>query len=336
MKKFTSLIVCAVLVVLSAVWPANPSYRVVMAGPGNGENEEIKDIDEMLDVMHFISGRVGSDSDNTLGLKTELVALWPSVEDDDEKDEYEYESLTWIENTKLEATTYSFKPVYHQGSSYERVSSTHIEMSRNLTCYIVDDASYYVSRGSIITVFDDYVSSKVDNYVSKKVEKNTFVFDIEIYVDDDTALLKFNTFVSDAKKFPDFNNILGKWVELPPEVAFEFITMIDQSNRSLFNQLAEFINDGIENDEYSEKKDVYTFDLDFYGEDDGTISVDLSDPVEPFLDCVIDSSGENGEYIEMRDKFICTNIDNTVINININDSVIEFDDMEEFIEFLED
>ena len=329
MKKFTALIVCAVLVVLSAVWPANPSYRVVMAGPGNGENEEIKDIDEMLDVMHFISGRVGSDSDNTLGLKTELVALWPSVEDD-EKDEYEYESLTWIENTKLKATIYSFKPVYDQGyypgsgtPSYERVSSTHIEMSRNLTCYIVDDASYYVSRGSISTVVNE-------------VERNTFVFDIEIYVDDDTALLKFNTFVSDAKKFPDFNNILGKWVELPPEVASEFITMIDQSNRSLFNQLAEFINDGIENDEYSEKKDVYTFDFDFYGEDDGKISVDLSDPVEPFLDCVIDSSGENGEYIEMKDKFICMNIDNTVINIDINDSVIEFDDMEEFIEFLED
>ena len=341
MKKFASLIVCVALILLSALWPSESFDRVVMAGPGNGENEEVTDIDEMLEVMRFISGRVDNDSNNSLAIRTKLAALSTlSVDEEDdekeEKDEYEYDSLTWVEDTKLKTTTSTLKPMYDDGyypgatpTDYEVLSKTHIELSRTLTCYMVDDASYYVSRGSIISVFDQYVEPYENTNVS-------FVFDIEIYVDDDVTLIKFNTFVSNADDFPEFNNVLGKWIELPAEAASDFISMIDSTNRSMFNMLADFINEGIENDEYSEKKDVYTFEFDMYGEEDGTLTVDLSTSTEPFLDCVIESTGDYGNYIEMQDRFICMNVDNTVIELDINDSVIEFDDMEEFMEFLED
>lgn len=328
MKRLVLLVLVILCLSLSFTLPSESLNPTVKAGPGDGEDGEIRSIGELEDLLIFIS-------DENYGSNTSRssdITFMKASRDDDDGDSEEHESVTMTETTVI------FKSV---GESSKK--STY-KLDRTLTIYITEDASYYVSKGTLTsnTVGEDSYTDPVEF---------DMVFDFRMYVDEYVTMFRFDQLListNDASfDIPDFSKIIGKWIGLPSDCEGNVFEMVDSMNEANLGQFADFITEGMEK-KFDKNGKIYTYKDDVDENTDLSLKVDFSRPDNPFITLTIDGKtereiGVNGSYNSyeipasrtyMLDEISFYNIDNTVIEIN-DDNVLEFDDIEELEEYLE-
>ncbi len=319
MKKYATVITAVLLVLASLIITLNSQTFAVKAGPGNGTNSEVKDMSDVYSVLDYVINRKASDtSENNRKAENEMYSF---VADTGEAIEIKkHDSVTVVEDAVMNYTTFhkvlsdsynGYTPIY------ETVGKSSLQFTRNLTIYMTEKASYYVSKGSIRSSYDSYEQDEDD-------EERFFNFEIQIYVDEDVVMIKFDKFEIKQKAKPDSpfawetceikSDMVGKWIILPKGELADIFDMMDSTNQNTLSGLRSYIEQSILGDgdtEFTKDGDIYTLkDVEYTD-----ITVDLSDYENPYIEFSVDEKQDKNE-VYMLDTIGFFNIDNTVVEMN--------------------
>ena len=328
--KYVSIIICLVLLVTAIVFIPKDLNSGIIAGSGNGKNEKLEEPEDVLELLACIS-------------ETESVARAANAR----SKRGDYESATIHESAYLTMSSsssyyeehYDYYGNYYS-SYYSSASST--TLSRELSIYMTEDASYYHSIGQI-TSSSSYDSPENDEDYDNQMYYN---FDIEIYLnhDDDEMFIKFNRWdmFGTGEYLIISEEIKGKWVSFDSSL-YGAVGFIDEANRSSLSTIGTIISMALSEDLFDENKDQYTLskkDLkELYGTDNmykGDFTLNLSDPERPTISFDIDVTNEsdndgNGtsQYYNKTVtnlEYVFENINNTVVEMSKSVDVIEIDE----------
>ncbi len=336
MKKFVLPIIALILVVAALLWPSDALFSTVKAGPGDGENEKIKKPEELVELLYFANSRTNADREGyTLSINGGAMPL-SSLETAASKKKSDYDSFTLSENTVIKSDYTSREVVdsYYDGYDYkyiyENVASVSTSMNRALVVYMTEDESYYVSKGTYSYNYTNYRDSELSYSMY-------MIFDMNIYVGEDEVIFKFNNLEMAGDNIEKISRkIIGKWYSVPREGADEIFGMVDAFNRGNLSKFGSMIEYGIDEDEFDKDGKIYTMEYSTLEEDDTEFTVDLTDSENPYIEYIVDGKSEDGYSMSyVYDTVVFSNIGNTVIDVD-DKNVEEFDDMEEFYEFMED
>ena len=337
MKKYVLAAISLVLLVSTFFFPSELLNPMIYAGEGDGQNAEVRNMEEILEVMEFFnSSSHGSDEAKCISQSdfeiADLDVLAPGelFEDADAKEKtVEHTSVTVHEDTLFDYVYYS--------DSMNRDTRRTVQFSRSLTVYMTEDASYYESKG---TYFDSGSGGS----------QTHMIFDIQIYEDSEKTLLRFNQMecvymrkredgYKEIKEPFKNKNLLGRWIMLPAGCADNAFSLLDNANRDMLSTIGGYIEDAIEDERLVHDGNRYKVLLTGLEKDDISIMVDLSDAENPYIELIQDGKGEHqGEYIEayVFDNLTFGAINNTVIDIkDAVESVLEYDTFNEFVKALE-
>ncbi len=333
MKKFISVIVCAILVGISAV--LNIDTEKVTCGAGNGVNEQIKNVSEVADVLESFG----------LSSSTRLTAL------SDSDDEKEYSSATIVFETVGGMSSSS--TVSGSGSS-----SSNMYMDKMMTCYFTEDASYYDVEA--------YIRSSASVSASGESDSNSSVQKIkaQLYIDADNVFVRFTEFSITSNKtetLPDFKKILNKWIDVS-EGHGSIITNINDDNYEQMSIIGKYIRN-YEEDGFTRDGDFYQMKTDEVKSlcrelfrvaggssvaDDiktSSFTLNLSNAQHPVMELFYsinvekESSGSSyaSNYYkvqcsgEERTKITLSNINNTIVEFNESAKIYDADDFEDVL-----
>ncbi len=292
MKKYTSVIVSSILVVVALICTLFIGGDAVKAGAGNGRNAKVKSMEQMSGVLSYISG--GNYYDGA-----------------------DYRSATWTEDTVINMTyeqqqMTGFDP-YNGGATYTTLGTVSTKMNRTLTCYMMGDVSLYRSKGTAKSSFSS-------NSYSREVEdQSAFMnFDMDVYIGEELCMICISelTVNSNGEGMVIRPALKGKWIQVPYESAGELLEMVDEMNRDFLGQLQGYLEEA-QNGEggFKHKGDKYT------KEDKDDLSslrvlFDFSDDECPYLEYeqkAKNKEGDNQSYL--YDSFTFENVNNTVIEV---------------------
>lgn len=313
MKKYMLAAIALILIVVSFALPSEILRPSVCVGGGDGVNIEITNLDDLTDVLQYVSGRKGSGSIPLSANGGDTFALQTVSETSEEPEPTEgYTSVTWQEDTSLSSRTYYRRASYSDfnGSfTYEIVGYTEVHMTRRLICYMTEDASYYISRGEMSLEYKNYKDSdqSTEEFAS---------FDMQIYISDEKVLFKFKEFTTSGLSV-NKKAIGDRWVELPPDMAESLLQSIDSTNRDYLSMAGEFLRD----QQFDRDGDRYSCTSRLYEDDDTKLTIDLRTPDSPYLEWTIDGSADQGNML-LYDTICFSNIDNTVIDANMENVLV--------------
>ncbi len=220
MKKYVSIIVCAILIGLSIFLSVDTEK--VSYGAGNGVNAKINSVDEVADVLQsFVNGG------------TTLTSLTSNNEEDDNSKKYT--SATFVFET-------SAKVGISQSSS-KSSSSANIKLDKTMTCYFTETSSYYiidaVIRNSSSSWYDTESSSSSSNIKMK----------MELYMSDETIYIRFKEFTLATRttyketnsKINNFKPILNKWFDFTGFSEGDSILEVNEDNYKIMSTIGKYV-----------------------------------------------------------------------------------------------
>ncbi len=340
MKKYLNVVLSAVLVLLALSIYANSSVATVVAGRGSGTDYEVEEIEDLYSVLCYLSGE--STNGNTLqdanyGLSLLSTNGERNMTQQAERDIEEHDSVTVEEFTEMSMkTTYKravdnydySNPYVYPPTSYEIIGYSTSKMRRNLTMYLTEDATFYISSGCFTSTYHDREDSENDTDVF-------MVFDMEMYHDEDVTLVKINRLeMSINRNIVTVNaEYVGKWMKWSQSDAHSIISMADMQNHEYMAKIQKMIESeilGTEAYDFEKINDIYTIEDKELGAE---VTIDLSDARRPTVEYLMVQNDEDtsDDYCYGCDVYTFSNIDNTVINANTDsDSIIDFEDSDDF------
>ncbi len=338
MKKYLNVIVSLVLVVVCMIFGI-VSNDSVTVGAGNGENYKVSTMEEMYSVLSFITDKKAEDEVTTQA--TEEPSIFYTVDNALLEIKDEHTSLTMQEDAVVK-TYYTHKKAeqnYDGNIYYTTIGRSQASMSRSMTLYMTEQASYYISKGQI--------SNSYNATDSRDSSSSSIMFDMEIYVAKTKALLKFNEFAIVSEEYNQQKgetektcmtvkaSAKGKWVEAPQEAVGDMLNMVNSANKDAMSMLKEYIEKSFVDEDYTFDKESETYTLKETLEGaEVNLVCDFSEKKTPYLELVTKyKDDENKIYVYGGMTF--SNIDNTVINGNIKAEYV-CKDMDEFDSLVEE
>ncbi len=325
MKKHTMVIISVLLSVISLFMSLPNGNDAVKAGAGLGKNTDIETLDDMYSFLDYISN-YDINTENAKSMKssdTPTLMLMSTTSSDSHVDDTfntKHTSATICESTFLEST------VYQLDSQGRRKGASNIKLTRELTIYMTEHATYYVSKGTIenYDTENGYYYDTGNGYYDTKTPVY-LDFDVQIYVENSTAMIKINKLVMSILEDHMRNHIqikdeyIGKWIELPPEIAVEFFEDINNQNTNTLGELKSYLGNEIESNP-DKNKSIYTIREDT-NDTVTTIRLDMSDAEKPYTEFCIKGSTAYGK-VNALDIITCCNIDNTVIKVKQHPDIV--------------
>ena len=346
MKRLVLLGVSLALILSCFI--VNGSKQGIHAGAGFGFGKSVDNPEELLPLLEFIVGDDSSDgfledSDADFPIVTlsnDIVTIPENLsaentqemfntfftttlasknnkkdEDDDDKkkkSKNEYDSATISIETNLSATS-------SRGTQ---------KMSRSMTIYITEDATFYRSKGQTSINISYQTVDKDSKYGSTKTEyqKTAAIFDIDILRMDDETYLYFREFSmsSNDGSMQIKNEYREKWIEMPDFFVSDIVSL-DSQNRSAFYTMGELIAMIMDSGDYKKSDKIIELDegelSDLYDEElDGNTSVnfkmDFSSPATPMISYAIGYSEDTSGSVKANETIVFSNVNNTVISFN--------------------
>ena len=320
MKKFLSVIVCAILVGISAILGVDTEK--VTCGAGNGVNEQIKNVSEVADVLESFG----------FSPSMRLTAL------SDSDDEKEYTSATII----FESVGGVSSSSTWSGNTYGS-SSMNMYMDKTMTCYFTEDASYYDVEA--------YIRSSSMSSGSGESESNSSVAKIgfQMYIDSEHVYIRFSEFSvtsNTTETLPDFKKVLNKWIDAT-EGGGSSVTSVNDDNYEQMSIIGKYVRN-YEEDGFTRSGDVYEMKNDEVKSlcrelfrvvggssvaDDikaSSFTLNLSNAQSPVMELFysinVDEESDNS-YSSSRYSVKCSGEERTKMTLmNINNTVVEFSD----------
>ncbi len=309
MKKYIISLVSFALAVASLAMTLNSPNFAITAGAGNEIDSEVENLNDVYSVLNFIISRNSGEKSAATQEKNaaEPTAAIKYFNESTPETNIHIESHSSV--TATEDTEMSASMIIKDSTTNTQLSKTDISFRRSLTAFMTLDKTYYISKGCI--------SSSSVNYKDSEKNSSAFMdFDMQIYIENNIALVKINKFVMsrDEDRSSIKSDYAGKWIELSHEEAFSLLQMVDEGNKSYLEEVRTVIEADLisGNSKFDNINDIYTCT-----EGDVDFTVDLSDITSPFIEVCSDvEEGQNHSYIS--DVLSFSNIDNTVINMDLN------------------
>lgn len=335
MKNWILIILSLTLTVSSFTLFSNNVKPDIVAGAGNEEDYRVTSIEKLDSVLDFLSYAQGG------GVYEDEVGLVSYVDNPTMVSDYDYEhtSATYQEYGYITSHVrhvymdYQWNPDTLEYDEIEQyLGSTDTSLTRNMTVYVTEDASYYISKGTYS------VNDSKDSY------KTTIIFDVKIYIDIEKVLFKFDTFEISSNDDNDLavdDKLLGRWIQIPIDSSGDVFSMIDVGNRDAFSYIGEIIKEASEDDIAEKNGNIYTIGHTVMRKNDTELKIDLSNSANPCMTMIVDSKPEEnqlgnqlGNQLYMYVTSTFKNVDNTVINVNVSDALI-FETEEDFEDYME-
>lgn len=362
-KKIVALGVATVMLIVCIILAASAGTSSI-AGPAGGKDAEIQNIKDFAKLLGFFAYRAeydefmedlideGYDLDDIPDeLMGELLSAFEPA----------YKSATVNIKTNIYATSDSTNSKYTNGM----VSATQT-VDRDLTLYMTDTCTFYVSRGMTSVQTD---CKDPDDY-STWTNSTYCQWDVQIYVNagEDTCFINITELLyATASKNQQMSSQLkannaGKWFELPISMV-DYLIDIDYENRVVAEDLGELIEELVEEEIISERSDKVTLDQHDFKEvsyllgnkiDDkdteAEFEIDLSDSTTPKVRAFVlkDTSetedvGEHesvtlSQYLRSEQTFVFSNIGNTAISFDesrVDEILKDEDDFEKLFKIEE-
>lgn len=286
-KQIIVAAVCAVLIISAFLLSRN--FNEVIAGAGKGKNAKIETIDSLSAVVSGINGRLGG----------------YGAAEGDAASEYRSFTLCVTSGAKVKQSVGGDK--------------MYLSLSREMTLYATENASYYVTDGVIEseqTTSDNENTKDYNEYVEAK---NFLSFKICIYIEKDYVMVRFDKWdtvftvlAAEEDNEADYGladsniyKVLGKWLKISREENSEYgeivslLNSINSSNFDVIGVMGNYLNDESKFNkdgkkysllkEYSKQfiDDIMYAQFGFSGYSDDTdkasFDVDLSNRTEPQL-----------------------------------------------------
>ncbi len=324
MKKYISLIICSVLLVIAMVM-GSPAKADVVSGRGNGNDTRVTTVEQFVDVLDFFNNyeikSVGDESSQTegSGFASSLDDLIGGNND------AIYTSATFY--NKSRATS-------DQRYSYEGMSSeSHATQTRELTIYLTKTSAFYHSVGAVM-------QNGTSTSSGGETERYSMVmdFDMEIYMTAKVCYIKFNKFdmtaSGDDVENENFvtSNMLGKWFDAG-ELGVYFL-QINAQNYEILGDIGDYF-DEFKLSNFNQSNNVYTLREDYIQEvfsmifgmsfpDDvrGSFSLNLSNKVRPTMSLI--QAYSLNEYESGYSINASSYAENNMVFKNINNTVVQF------------
>ncbi len=315
MKKYISLIVCAVLLIV-AFAIGTPAKTGIIAGAGDGKGSHINTVEQFVDVIDFFENYELTSS----GVTAQTEGTGYSATNSQSA----YNSATFYNKSRATVNSYTSRDSY----SY----SSNSNYTREMTIYLTQGAALYHSVGVILS------NTSVNSSGESKDVVMTFDFDMHIYFTADSCLVyfaKWNVTSSDADVTSAYNfvkpSMLNKWYDAG--VLGEMLLSVNEENYEVLGAIGDYF-DEYKTSKFKTSGKVYTLEDDYvyevfslmfgtsYPEDvRGGFTLNLSDSFRPTLSMTEAYSMSNFEssysyeitaYSE--NNMVFSNINNTVIN----------------------
>ncbi len=334
LKRYATVVVAFLLMIASLCLSLNAPTTYVKAGPGNGEDGEIKNTEDVYSLLSFLAERKEQEIQGDAALTQTNAALLSSSQKANNVQLSQYKSLTMVEDTVLKFTSKTTAPI----SNFSTNASA--DFTRNLTIYLGVTASYYISKGTIRMDVEKHGEGK---------KRNDFLFwnwDIHAYYDAETVMMQFNAFslttTDSSYSLNDSGDVFsanispemaGKWVQLSNVDTSEFV-LTHASNQETFDTIMKFIDNFLLTGEtlFQKDGDIYTFTEENNALGEGYISsmkIDLTKYSQPYIEFKekgehedVLETGRFTEQINSLDTVLFYNIDNTVVKIKQKPSYI--------------
>ncbi len=338
MKKYSNLIISGVLIICALLCTFTDSFKSVTAGQGLGKNTDIVSVEGLSSLLDYISNYEvkPKEESNPKIINTSYTPSMISVisEDVDEiVDKAQYKGVTIVENSDMKCRVVSkrvngYSSYFPYQPTYEYLSATTISFTRELTVYMTETASYYVSRGT--------ARINTESYSSDVTSSERYMdFDMKIYISYDVAYVNINKLtISDSDELKHIKSkYKNVWLQLPTDGAGELLSLINEANQDTFSMIEECIKKAREDDgenSFEEDGDIYTYEEELFN-----LSIDLSESNSPYITLKYDDPGDTDdgnrkEYYYIYDTLAFKYIDNTVVNLNIDPAYVikDTDDLE--------
>jgi hypothetical protein len=307
MRKYISLIVCVVLLVIAMVM-GRPESSNVTIGAGNGKPETIATAEEFVDVLDFFESFEFKTSSSA---EAGGVTGFATKQDSSEK----YTSATFYNKSK--GTVNMSQGGYGANSTF----------SRELTIYLTETAAYYKSVGVVMTksTSEEYKTSLRLN------------FDFEMYITTNLCLVKFERFdigatgegTEDVPTDLFKPSMMRKWIS--SEELGEIFMYVNQENYALLGEIGDYFED-YKFTKFTKNGDVYKINEEFFGDAMDIIFGDIPAPEDIKGNFVVDLSAKTNPRIKMTMSYsdIFSEIsmsayeENYISFSNINNTVIKF------------
>ncbi|MBE7067726.1 MAG: hypothetical protein E7381_00335 [Clostridiales bacterium] len=310
MKKYLSWIVCAVLVVGSVFLSKKQTFSI--AGAGNGVAEEFTTIEELGEVLAWMSEKSGNETEPVVYTESGNALAETTVKD-------------YTSGSFRISTSFGMSQEVNFNGQEQRVGAS---MEREMTCYFTETASYYE--------VDAYIQTKSEQgeggmYTNRATSHSTIRIKEKLYVDDTHFLVYIEEYTiairaKDAEgnsidqEEINFEPIKHKWIdfsEYEDASMLELMHTVNGANFGIMTTIGSYMLQNEDEKMFYRSGDTYTLreshgeglvalflgveDVDADIPKDASLSVDftvnLSAPKNPFISLYFDMSGEYRETI---------------------------------------
>lgn len=351
MKRYVSLAICAVLLIVAIVISAPEKVDVVF-GKGSGQDTKVSTIEQFAEVLDFF---------NNYQLKASTEKSVRVMSEQDQEQNEDDSPLGNLDSDDVPASAYTSATFYNKsrgsseysysGNQYSNFSRS--VFTRELTIYLMQTAAYYKSVGSIMSRNWQTADGDTESVSS------VFDFDFDIYMTAEVCYVKINKFAITGDSMSDFEDadldsfalMTGKWVDMG-----EYAELLLEINAANYASLGS-INNYFEKNKFSnftQSNGVYTikenhlneffsfvFGVDFPSDGRGVFKINLSNKIRPsiFLSSSyeLDQSTNSGYNIKAtaysENNIAFSNINNTVVRFNADRvyEIADFVDEEDLI-----
>ncbi len=298
-KRIVSLAISVALLITCFVLYSQNQGEVI-AGAGNGTNTRVETVEDLASVLELISGRSDTAySGSSVELMSSDISA-PGIDDGTYSDDQDEEgsdtevkrhtSATVHISTQLKSSSSSSNSKYTNG-----LSGSSQNMTRELTLYITDDATYYVSEGISRTKVKRY-NEETSQYSETSVYMK---WDMELAACDGVSYAKFHEFImrQDGYSMQIKEANKGQWISLYNSGDIFGLIDVDYENREVLSGIGDMLDTMIRLDYVSPGEDRITMNEDDINalaeEDEGSklydeyttvdFTVDMSSATSPYL-----------------------------------------------------
>ncbi len=305
MKKFISLIICAVLLIVAFISDV-PNSAEIIAGRGKGVDSEVTNAQEFANVLNYFNEyKMKPVQDGIAKQNNDFF----SIETNEKQEENEeYTSATFYNKSKAYSEIYTTN---NKGSVRQTTTFT-----RELTINFTETAAYYHSVGLVMQKQTIYQNEPVRE---SKIESGIFDFDVDVYITTQNCWVKFNKFDvmgMEDDSIPNVSaNMLNIWFDASNEFC-EMVLRLNQVNLDILGSIGEFFNE-FKFSKFKQNNKYYTLEEKYLPKDmRGEFTVNLRDETQPKMRIIQSySSTENSSATSYAENnIIFSYINNTIID----------------------
>ncbi len=362
MKKQTISIIVAILVITSIVTTLYSRGQAVVVGPGNGKNTKVYDLEDMYSVLSYLIDSEACTIDTIENNRNVTLSLDDSVQIDETAKPIQTQTHTGATVSVRSALT-SYQEIreitegtgdkysYNSEPIYKNIGYSSVDCNRDLTIYITQDATYYVSSGKVNASTSKYNTVTKDTYMQFDMQVCLDQNQESAYMNIKTLKMCLDSVDEDGKKSREEISIkeeyIGKWIQLPREAALVIMSLVDQYDRNYLPAIQMLIEEQITGNNESglhfvQKDQEYSLSEDITNAENTVIGatkflINLSDSSSPYVGARVSSKDGMDRYTVIQDLTF-TNIDNTSIKGKITPACIiaDEDDMDQVMNHIEE